>query len=670
MRAPASREQGGSARRGGARPGHAQGGYAGLAAAVAFALTLAVFVSTLLPGVAGGDAGELQYAGPLMALAHPPGAPLYLSLGYLWSHLFPIGSFAWRMNLLAALSGAAACGVVAWLLIQLGYDFWVGLVSGLALGLGGTFWSQAVIADKYAFTALLAALTTGLALLWVTQREKPHSERLLLVVCLAYGLCLLHHRSLFLFGPGLALMIVVAERERLWRRPGRSLAALGLAIFPAVLIYPSFLPWVQARHLSLIEWQPQTARDWIEWWLDRQLMTGSALNLGAAAGSSLTERLALYAQTLWHDYTPLLPLGALFGAALLVRRRRLPALLFLGVSFILTATLAANFRGNSQQFTIFYLPSFVVLVYTFGIGLGELAAWLGQKTPGWPMLTRQTLPVLAVLALLALPAYQFDEGYPVRRAEASFGAPLDVWRQVVKTGDLGQRLAASMTDLPANALVIGDWEQATVFWYYQQVEGRRPDLGIIYPVERLGMYEGGSRPICLARSVPVGPQWHPSAIGPLVCLGRQPAVALPAGATLLGVPLLTPAGRPALELAGYHLSQPAYPAGTHAPLTLVWRALGDRRDDYHVSLHILDEQWHQVWADDAAPVLGMYPTSGWTTGEVVQDYRELAIQPNIEPGRYLWTVVVYRQLTDGSFEQLRDSQGNVEILGGAFDVRG
>jgi hypothetical protein len=636
-------------------------------ALLAFSVTLSAFVLTLLPGVVGGDAGELQSAGPLLTLAHAPGAPLYLSLGYLWSHGFPVGSIAFRMNLLAALSGAAACGVVAWMLVRLGYSFWVGLGTALALGLGATFWSQAVIADKYAFTALLAAITTGLALLWVTQREKPHSDRLLLAACLAYGLSLLHHRSLFLFGPGLVLMVIVAERERLWRRPRRTLACLALAILPAALVYPLFLPWVEARRLSLVAWQPQSAADWIEWWLDRQLIAGSTLNLGAAADSTLAQRLVLYAQTLWHDYTPLLPLGALSGAGLLWRRRS-PALLFLGVTFLLTATLAANYRGNAQQFTIFYLPSFVVLAYAFGIGIGELVAWARAKGAQRPRIPRQALPALVALALLAVPAYEFARGYPVRRAEATFGAPLDVWRQVLKTGNLGQRLADSMNDLPENALVIGDWEQATVFWYYQQVEGRRPDLGIVYPIDRLGVYAGGSRPICLARNMAVGPEWHLSAVGPVACLAQQPATSLPPGATPLGVVFQTPAGRPALELAAYHLSAPAHYAGSYAPLTLVWRALGDRREDYHVSLHILDEQWHQVWAEDAAPVLGLYPTSHWTTGEVVQDYRELAVQPNVQPGRYLWTVVVYRQLPDGSFEQLRDAKGNIEILGGTFDV--
>jgi len=112
-----------------------------------------------------------------------------------------------------------------------------------------------------------------------------------------------------------------------------------------------------------------------------------------------------------------------------------------------------------------------------------------------------------------------------------------------------------------------------------------------------------------------------------------------------------------------------YAAGRYAPLAIIWRALADLHDDYAVSLHILTEQWHQVWSQDsAAPVLGMYPTSRWVKGEVVQDYHELALPREMPPARYLWTVVVYRKLADGSFSQLRDQQGNIEVLGGTFEV--
>jgi hypothetical protein len=38
------------------------------------------------------------------------------------------------------------------------------------------------------------------------------------------------------------------------------------------------------------------------------------------------------------------------------------------------------------------------------------------------------------------------------------------------------------------------------------------------------------------------------------------------------------------------------------------------------------------------------------------------------PGRYLWTIVVYRQLPDGTFVQLRDEADNNSILGGTFEV--
>jgi hypothetical protein len=630
--------------------------------AIVFIVTLAAYAHTLLPGAVGGDAGELQYAGPLLALVHPTGQPLYVILGYLWSHLLPIGSVAYRMNLLAAVSGAAACAVVAYTLVRLSRRFWIGLSGGLALGFGATFWSQAVIADKYAFGALLAALLCGLALRWEAARETPGSDRLLYATCLAYGLCLLHHRSLFLLGPGLALLILLVERGRLWRKPRRTLLCLGLALAPAVAGYALFLPWAQSRGLSPLNWQPQTAAGWLDWWLERHILTGYALSF-----SSLGERLALYAQTLWRDHTPVIPLVALIGAGTLLRRRA--AFVFLGVSFLLTAAFAANFRGNAQQFTIFYLPSFVIMVYAFGIGAGELANWLQRRWAPQRSARRAAIVALAGL-LLAAPVYQFSQSYGPRRLDATFGAPLDIWRQILKTGTLGERLAAGMADLPADAVVIGDWEQTTILWYYQQVEGRRPDLEIVYPIERLADYLSGKRPVCLARSAPVGPEWRAHNVGAFACLAGQPAFTLPAGVTPIGAQLYTPDKQPALELAAAHRAAPPYRPGSYAPLTLVWRAGGETRADYQISLHILDEQWRQRWAADSGPVLGIYPTSRWAAGEVVPDYRELTIAPDLRPGRYLWTVVVYRPLAGGGFEQLRDAQGNVEILGGTFEVGG
>jgi hypothetical protein len=79
---------------------------------IVFILLFGVYWRTLLPGTVGGDAGEMQYAGPLLALVHPTGQPLYVLIGKLWSVLIPIGTVAYRMNLLAAFCAAVGCGAL------------------------------------------------------------------------------------------------------------------------------------------------------------------------------------------------------------------------------------------------------------------------------------------------------------------------------------------------------------------------------------------------------------------------------------------------------------------------------------------------------------------------------------------------------------------------------
>ena len=54
----------------------------------------------------------------LGGFAHPTGYPLYLMLGWLWTHLVPIRDPAFRMNLFSALWGGVAVGLVALLAMR------------------------------------------------------------------------------------------------------------------------------------------------------------------------------------------------------------------------------------------------------------------------------------------------------------------------------------------------------------------------------------------------------------------------------------------------------------------------------------------------------------------------------------------------------------------------
>ncbi|NJL93499.1 MAG: DUF2723 domain-containing protein, partial [Anaerolineae bacterium] len=284
---------------------------AGLAAALVFSVMLVLYVDTLLPGLVGGDAGEMQYAPPILALTHPTGMPLYIFVGHLWAELVPIGSVAYRMNLLAAVSGAAACAALAGFGSRL-HGSVIGLAAGLTLGVGTTFWSQAVIADKYAFNALLVVLVLGLAALWSRQRRDAG----LILLSAVYGLSLLHHRTMILFGPGLAALVIYQERWAVLHRWRRSLLC-GLLVFgPPLVVYPLALPWLEGRGLDPYLWRPQTLGGWIDWLLERHIVQQ------ALQTEDLPDYLAGYARTLAGDYSVVVIGLALVGLAALARRER------------------------------------------------------------------------------------------------------------------------------------------------------------------------------------------------------------------------------------------------------------------------------------------------------------------------------------------------------------
>src|SRR3954464_13684736 len=103
------------------------------AAAIAGAVVLAIYVATLAPSTAMWDASEYITAAYTLGIPHPPGNPLFVLLGRVAS-LLPIGSVAYRVNLLAAVSSALAASI--WFLVvervvsQITPLRWVRLVSG------------------------------------------------------------------------------------------------------------------------------------------------------------------------------------------------------------------------------------------------------------------------------------------------------------------------------------------------------------------------------------------------------------------------------------------------------------------------------------------------------------------------------------------------------------
>lgn len=630
---------------------------------VVFGILLALYVHTLMPGTVGGDAGELQYAGPILALTHPTGLPLYIFVGHIWSKVVDIGTVAYRMNLLAAVSAALACAIMVLAVHRLHKQTAIAIVTALTLGVSGTFWDQAVLADKYAFNTLWVVLVVGLALIWAQEHNRPHGDRLLYTLSFLYGISLLHHRTMLLLAFGLGFLVLYHERAEVWKNRRRTATCAALVLLPPLLVYPIFLPWIQARDLAPSEWQPQTVGQWIEWLLDR----GEAKE--AFVTTNVWPHVERYLETIYHDYTLIVVGVALLGIIILARRDWGSAFL-LGFTFLLEGGLAANWRDNDRPFT-YYLPSFILMVYAYSYGLNALWHYFSQRRSQWK-------PASMGLAVIVL-ALQFNYAYPIRYEKATYGEPLGLWRTTLKSGDMGERLASGLDDLPQQAVMLTEWEPATILWYYQQVEGVRPDLTIKYPVSNyFDEYEQTGRPLCVSHHVVVDETWHPTAYDALICLQREPTIIadpaeLPTRVTRLDDKILFDSqSQPQLSLMGYWIDGTVHEAGTYVPLVLSWRAMSDLQHDYSISLRIVrivEGEWQEFSHHDIQhPVSGMYATSRWTQNELVHDYHELDLPPDMEAGNYFWGVVVYRQRNDGSFENLHDSEGNELIFGGTFRV--
>src|SRR3954467_9145094 len=231
-----------------------------------------MYLLTLAPSTAMWDTSEYMAAAYTLGLPHPPGNPLFVLLGRVFSIIPLFGpNVATRINVLAALCSAVSAGM--WFLITervlVGWfpQRWQRLIGGvLAAVLGATaftVWNQSVVNEKvYTVSLVGIAIISWLMIRWSDDPDGPKADRLLVLVAYLLGLGYANHMAGMLPGPAAALAVLIRRPRTLvrWKLIAVCVGALVLGMTPFAM-QPIRAAWYPAIN----EGEPTGCREHIGW---------------------------------------------------------------------------------------------------------------------------------------------------------------------------------------------------------------------------------------------------------------------------------------------------------------------------------------------------------------------------------------------------------------------
>ncbi len=491
---------------------------------------LLVYLTTVSPGVNFIDSGELITAVHEPGIAHPPGYPLYVLMGYVASHVL-WGDVAWRVNVFSAFWGSMAVGAFFFLIYQAGqyisnlkprkipiqqkgrarsskassrsegpsksqqmagagqtaqlgvistaYRNLLLLASSAAgasiLAASSTFWSRTAQAKMYTLHYFFIGVLLTLALQYRAAYErgdKTASTRWLLALAITLGLSFTNHLMTVLLLVPIAVLLVggtnMGDRVRnILRRWSYLLPA-----FLAPLLLYLYMP-IRASQDPTMNWgTPDTLGDFWRQITGWQYQTYLGANL-----SQNMPLLSRYAFEQWNLLTVPVYLAGIAGATLLFKTARMlfwPTLLL-----PMLTMLFAILYGISE------IEPYMVGIYAIfaiWVGLAPIC-WLTLSTARKPAAARRPDPQRTAADETTLSeTYQQSWAMVALTAVIVLGSAIMIYpRQNYSRNRLAEQFVLNVfNELPQNSILITDyWDFYSPTYYMQIEQGIRPDLALV-----------------------------------------------------------------------------------------------------------------------------------------------------------------------------------------------
>ncbi|HVA32867.1 MAG TPA: DUF2723 domain-containing protein [Candidatus Baltobacteraceae bacterium] len=434
-------------------------GFRWVCAAAAFIVPAAVYVASASHEPGSWDTAELQGVPYILGIAHPTGFPLYVLVGYVWSHLFAVDSIAFRMNVMTAVTMAAATLAAYAVAVELGAHRLVALFAALWYAFTQDVWAHANRAE-----AQVLAVTCGSFAIYAYIRWMKGGRDAWFAAAFALlGLGMAAHPNLLWLFPGLLVGALIAKSRPSLRLVAGSLVltALGLALY---LYLPLRSAYVVAHGLDPT--LPLGTNGGIFWnYNNPSTPAGLLMDLSGDQSGAPSYFLSSFnpvhlQAALWAFITGI---GEQFGAFVLV----------------LVAVGAYNAWKRDWRTTLFLCVACTAallfsVTYSNESDVGRyrlLALWLAVPLLGFVVPRDWTgwKPALAQIALVLFLAS--GTGMALASGHSFFEhAPGEGGRWVID---------AVRPDVPRGSVILVDWLDATSLAYGAYVDGSLPDRIIV-----------------------------------------------------------------------------------------------------------------------------------------------------------------------------------------------
>jgi len=429
-----------------------------LVAAGVFLGPLIAYWWTAKPSVDFWDTGELQTVPYMLGIAHPTGFPTFILLGWLFTHIVPLGNVAWRTTLMCAVAMSGASVLSYRLALRLCGSHSASSLAAMFFASGAIVWSYATRTEVQALSLVLRALAIWQLTVWNSTLERRH----LFAGWLSFGLAESTHGIAMLALPGLIVLSIPKRRCRAVSAAATAVAGVAIGMLPYL-----YLPIRSTivTHLALDPTASLGFAGGMPFWdynhpstLDGfiRLTTGRDFDVREGLlGIFDVRRYVTFIQYLcareWRQFAALC-IVALYGILAQYRRER-----GICISLLLLALVPVPFLNSygalADPDRYFLLTLWITSVF-IAVALAELIRGVAQMLPS----SRQAIARVAILTLLAAGlVFQVHRSlgeFAAQRSERSADAFIAEVRRVT----------------PQDSIIVAAWNYATPLAYAAYVQ--------------------------------------------------------------------------------------------------------------------------------------------------------------------------------------------------------